>query len=512
MPLPHDEDTPPWVYQEPETPWISTEQDTQATIPQQVPLPPIQVSPSREKTNMSTGDSIIPHPPWFDETPQPSSTIHEDGSPPVPSFDETPFVTAPVPETPTIPSVAKRWRSGALHPVPETPNDSFCGKTLAIWNTSSRESCIEALAIRYVASRDSCSDHSASTASVARRCYACCASISKTPRHTIRSSERVKRSRLAPAQVMSTAVAKHCDWSLGFDERGPVFDGTQDWRHSVFLTGRAARKEVYFASESPANQRVLLAAMEGEWKKSEEHMATLPLTQGEMRMLKSRFPNLKIVGTRWVLTPKEPDFKARLVVQSCQEDPSMMRTDSPTGSRDSFLGSFMRSTGTLELWFCRCRFCILASRRNRTIALAHGAKTSPGCERGEVRVARGSIYGTRDAGRSWYQHFRDRLANKSRVHESALEKGLNLYEFNGQLTFVTVTQVDNLFYAYDTRCKTTKSLLDAIVKEFNSVSNAGRYCFLWQTRSCDTRSFDRQPRTCGLISCSDGIVWNPTIR
>ena len=78
----------------------------------------------------------------------------------------------------------------------------------------------------------------------------------------------------------------------------------------------------------------------------------------------------------------------------------------------------------------------------------------------------GSISETRDAGRSWYQHFRDRLANKFRVHESALEKGLYLYQFNGRLIFVTVTHVDDLFYAYDSRCKTTKSLLDAIVKEF----------------------------------------------
>ena len=41
-------------------------------------------------------------------------------------------------------------------------------------------------------------------------------------------------------------------------------------------------------------------------------------------------------------------------------------------------------------------------------------------------------------------------------------KGLYLYEFNGRLTFVTVTHVDDFFYAYDTRCKTTKSLLDAM--------------------------------------------------
>ena len=120
--------------------------------------------------------------------------------------------------------------------------------------------------------------------------------------------------------------------------------------HSIFLTGRAARKEVYFASESPENQRLLLAAMEREWKKWEEHKATLPLTQGELRMLKSRFPNLKIVGTRWVLTPKEPDFKARLVVQGCQEDPSMMRTDSPTGSRDSFF--LVLSCAAQEHWSC----------------------------------------------------------------------------------------------------------------------------------------------------------------
>ena len=92
---------------------------------------------------------------------------------------------------------------------------------------------------------------------------------------------------------MSTVLKKHCGWSLGFDERGPVFDETQDWRHSIFLTGRAARREVYFASGSPENQRLLLAGMGREWKKWEEHKATLPLTQGELRMMKSRFPNLK---------------------------------------------------------------------------------------------------------------------------------------------------------------------------------------------------------------------------
>ena len=117
MPLPHVEDTPPWFYQEPETPWISTKQDTPVIIPQQVPLP-IQIPPSPEETNMPTGDSTIPPPPWIDETPQLASTVHEDVLPPVPLLDETPFVTALVPETP-VPSVSERWRSDTLHP--ETP-------------------------------------------------------------------------------------------------------------------------------------------------------------------------------------------------------------------------------------------------------------------------------------------------------------------------------------------------------------------------------------------------------
>ena len=159
-----------------------------------------------------------------------------------------------------------------------------------------------------------------------------------------------------------------------------------------------------------------------EW---EEHKATLPLTQGELRMLRSRFPNLKIVGTRWVLTPKEPDFKARLVVQGCQEDPSMMRTDSPTGSRDSFF--LVLSCAAQEHWSCgsadAASAYLQAGGIERLLLLMMPKRQPPpGCEPGEVRVARGSIYGTRDAGRSWYQHLRDKLASKFRVHESALEK------------------------------------------------------------------------------------------
>ena len=61
MPPSHDDDTPPKVYQEPETPWIPTEQDTPAIIPQQVPSPPTQVPPSREESNPLVIQSLRPH-------------------------------------------------------------------------------------------------------------------------------------------------------------------------------------------------------------------------------------------------------------------------------------------------------------------------------------------------------------------------------------------------------------------------------------------------------------------
>ena len=54
---------------------------------------------------------------------------------------------------------------------------------------------------------------------------------------------------------------------------------------------------------------------------------------------------------------------------------------------------------------------------------------------------------------------------------------LYFYEFNGGLTFVIVGHVDDLFYAYDTRCETTKALLDAIVMEFKMSQNQYDFVF-----------------------------------
>ena len=67
-----------------------------------------------------------------------------------------------------------------------------------------------------------------------------------------------------------------------------------------------------------------------------------------------RNPDQKIVGTRWVCTEKtiqgKPDYKARLVVQGCQEGKGYIRTDAPTGSRDAFFMTL--SAASQSGWDC----------------------------------------------------------------------------------------------------------------------------------------------------------------
>ena len=91
---------------------------------------------------------------------------------------------------------------------------------------------------------------------------------------------------------------------------------------SVLLAGRAAAKEVRYAQESPANQKKILVAMARGLTKWEEFKATTPLSSLELAELRRLYPDLRIIGTRWVLTVKDPNFKARLVTQGCQEDPT----------------------------------------------------------------------------------------------------------------------------------------------------------------------------------------------
>ena len=176
---------------------------------------------------MSTGDPIIPPPPWFDEIPRPPSTTHDELLLLVSSFDETPpLKTAQAPETPTTPPVAKRWRSGTLHlenPVSKRWRSDTLHPETPVPTTTSPQLRWRAGVLR------------------ALRPFRRLRERQPDP------SERVKRPRLVPSQKMSAALEKGCDWSLGFDGRGPVFDEiNEDWRHSIFSHRTCGKKRGLF--------------------------------------------------------------------------------------------------------------------------------------------------------------------------------------------------------------------------------------------------------------------------
>ena len=105
----------------------------------------------------------------------------------------------------------------------------------------------------------------------------------------------------------------------------------------------------------------------------------------------------------------------------------MMRTDSPTGSRDSFSWFFLVQHRDIGIALLLMQPLFIPSQEEGIerlhLLMMPKQQPPPGCEPGEVREARGSIYGTRDASRSWCQYLRDPHADNFQVHESALEKG-----------------------------------------------------------------------------------------
>ena len=94
-----------------------------------------------------------------------------------------------------------------------------------------------------------------------------------------------------------------------------------------------------------------------------------------------RKPDPKIVGTRWVFTENviqgKPDYKARLVVQGCQEDKGHIRTDASTGLRDAFFMTL--SAAAQDGWDCNvfdAQSPYLQRRHQETVAVADASQKS----------------------------------------------------------------------------------------------------------------------------------------
>ena len=234
----------------------------------------------------------------------------------------------------------------------------------------------------------------------------------------------------------------------------------------VYLVGRAASKEVKYKSLNVTKQVEMKQAMGKEWSKWVQFSATKKLSKNDLQKLMTAHVHIRPVNTRWVLTLKDDEAcKARLVVVGCQEPRGQIRSDSPTGSQLAFHITLWFATQ--KGWSLRCLDAATAFLQSkgidRTLLLKMPADNPPpGIGPGEIVLATGSIYGTYDAGRTWYTYSKGIYAS-NRFRESPLEKSWYIYRNrHGVVTGVMHAHVDDILVACNTNDKETMAALESI--------------------------------------------------
>ena len=194
----------------------------------------------------------------------------------------------------------------------------------------------------------------------------------------------------------------------------------------IFLTGKAVRSEVNLKSLSPEDRAKCDGSMAKEWASWMNFGAAEILTEQQIAELPA---DAEIVGTRWVHTDKNKkprllaeamkkktgksdaqirkefpfEAKSRMVVQGNQEAASEIRSDSPTASLLAF--NFVTVISVIYNWFLAAYDASTAYLQSKGIArlliLRPPYPPPPGVSPHDLLRAKGSIYGTRDAGRSW---------------------------------------------------------------------------------------------------------------
>ena len=143
------------------------------------------------------------------------------------------------------------------------------------------------------------------------------------------------------------------------------------------------------------------------------------------------------------------EAKSRLVVQGCQEDETNIRSASPTCSLLAF--NLVCTLAPLFPWVIFALDASTAYLQSSGIArllILHCPRPPPpGVHPMTLFRARGSIYGTNDAGRSWWMKlFRDAI--DSGWIASKLEMALFFLYDQGTLVGVMASHVDDFLWRW----------------------------------------------------------------
>ena len=229
-----------------------------------------------------------------------------------------------------------------------------------------------------------------------------------------------------------------------------------------------------------------------------------------------RNPDQKIVGTRLVFTEKviqgKPDYKARLVVQGCQEDKGHIRTDAPTGSRDAFfltLSAAAQSGWDYSVFDASQRTSSQTASRDCCCCGSHTKNPPPGTKPGQVYIAIGSIYGTRDAGRGWFEHSK-KVLETAGFMESRLEQGLCYLHGPSGLEALVHSHVDDFLVAFKKGLQEIQGCFATSCARapFEATVGHGRalwpdYFQRWQSHQGDANQVNAEP---GMYEHRSGIA------
>ena len=272
------------------------------------------------------------------------------------------------------------------------------------------------------------------------------------------------------------------------EEDDPEQDQLQE-PADAFLTGKAVRSEVNLKQLSPEDRAKFDASMAKEWASWQKFSAVEVLSEEQVAALPK---DVQIVGTRWVHTDKNSkprlmaealskrtgktkeqirkefpfEAKSRLVVQGNQEDGNSIRSDYPTASLLSFnLVCVIAVLNNWIIWACDASTAYLQSQGiSRLLILRSPRPPPPAVSSTDLLRAKGSIYGTKDAGRAWWKKLYRILVSHG-WKMSKIEPALFYLVIKGKLCGILITHVDDLFCAGEG--SEFKATIDMMEKEIH---------------------------------------------
>ena len=240
----------------------------------------------------------------------------------------------------------------------------------------------------------------------------------------------------------------------------------------AFLTGKAARStDIKLHNLSKEDREKFNASMAKEWASWQRFNAVELLTPKQVKELPE---DVQIVGTKWVHTDKNDrprllavflskrtgktkeqikkefpfEAKSRMVVMGHLEEGNNIRSDSPTASLLAF--NIVSAVAVMKGWTivaCDASTAYLQSQGiSRLLVLRPPRPPPPGVSPHDLFRARGSIYGTKDAGRAWWK----KLYKTLKAHEwtmSHIEPALFYHISDFYLSGILITHVDDLYCA-----------------------------------------------------------------